>query len=100
MANRPTMKSLQKENQNLSKRVQTLEDNDRATRREIKENKEQIKNLQRNDIIQLLQEMNSPYSQRYRYTYDEIADQLEVSKGTVANIAKEENLSRRSLKSI
>lgn len=51
-------------------------------------------------IIQMLKETNSPYSDKPRYSYDEISAASSRSTGHISNLAKENGLSRRNLKSV
>ncbi|MGF1438738.1 hypothetical protein ACQUW6_32095 [Bacillus thuringiensis] len=88
MANRPTqakqkreIDKLQKDYCQLNIRVQTVE--------------EEMKKVRRRAIIRMLQEKTLHKSARYKYTYEEIAEEMGYSSTTVANIAKEEGLSRR-----
>lgn len=81
MANRPTMKQLQESDRKQNNRLDNLE--------------KEIKASKRREIIRYLSEMNMPGSSRYRYTYEEIANFMDVSTTLVANIAREEGLPRR-----
>jgi hypothetical protein len=58
-------------------------------------------NITKTQIIQLLSESNSPFSNKPRYTYDEISTITGRSTGYVSNLAQKQGLSRRNnLKSI
>jgi hypothetical protein len=81
MANRPTMKQLQTNDRKQDERLDKLE--------------EEVKGLRRREIIGYLREKNIPGSPKFRYTYEEIANLVGLSTTVVANIAKEEGLSRR-----
>ncbi|TKI82226.1 hypothetical protein [Bacillus mycoides] len=88
MANRPTQAKQKREIDKLKKdycqlniRVQTVE--------------EEMKKVRRREIIRMLQEKTHHKSARYKHTYEEIAEEMDYSSTTVANIAKEEGLSRR-----
>ncbi|MFQ6571466.1 hypothetical protein ACLOF6_27620 [Bacillus sp. AF53] len=88
MANRPTQAKQKREIDKLKRdycqlniRVQTVE--------------EEMKKVKRREIIRMLQEKTHHKSARYKYTYEEIAEEMGCSSTTVANIAREEGLSRR-----
>ena len=51
-------------------------------------------------IIQSLRESNSPYSNKPRYTYEEISSMTGRSTGYISNLAQKNGLSRRNLKSV
>ena len=84
----------------LQRRVAKLEENDQRKTREIKDIKSQVDLLTDDRIIQMLQETNSPYSDKPRYSYDEISAASGRSTGYISNLAKEHGLSRRNLKSV
>lgn len=67
-------------------------------KKEIKENTQQIDRLTDAKIIDMLQETNSTYSSRPRYSYEEISNATGKSTGYISNIAKENGLSRRAIK--
>jgi hypothetical protein len=46
----------------------------------------------------MLKETNSPYSDKPRYSYEEISSATGRSTGYISNVAKENGLSRRNLK--
>lgn len=48
-------------------------------------------------IVQLLQERNSPFSDKPRYTYDEISEMTGRSTGYISKLAQKHGLSRRNL---
>lgn len=50
-------------------------------------------------VIEDLQEKRQ-YSDRYMYTYDEIANKNNISKAKVQRIAEENGLNRRNLKAV
>lgn len=95
MANRPTMNGLRRQVQNLENKVSGQQEEIRKLEKEVKSNTARIGNVERNEIIEKLQEKNTPNSNRYRYTYQEIADDVGCTKSTVTTIAKETGLSRR-----
>lgn len=84
----------------LQRRVAQLEESDHRKTREIKDIKRQVDLLTDDRIIQMLQETNSPYSDKPRYSYDEISSASGRSTGYISNLAKDNGLSRRNLKSI
>lgn len=88
MANRPTMTKMQKQ-------IDELKRDQLKTNQDVKRHELELKAIQRRDVIKLLSEKSTPNSARYRYTYDEIGEIVGCSSGTVANIAKENGLSRR-----
>ncbi|MDA1850288.1 hypothetical protein PDL09_24270 [Bacillus cereus] len=61
----------------------------------VKRHDEEIKNSQRREIIRMLQERTHHKSERYKFTYMEIAEEIGCSYTTIANIAREERLNRR-----
>jgi hypothetical protein len=84
----------------LERRVAKLEENEGKNTREIKDIKRQVELLTDDRIIQMLQEVNSPYSDKPRYSYDEISAASGRSTGYISNLAKDNGLSRRNLKSV
>lgn len=92
MANRPKLGDLQKGYSSVKNDVRDLAN-------ELKDFKSEVhakfKDVDRREVIRLLQEKNSPYSDKFRYTYEEIANIVGISTTEVANIAKDEGLSRR-----
>lgn len=92
LANRPRLGDLQK-GQN------SLKGDFRDFKNEFKDFKNEVRNkfkeVDRREVIRLLQEKNSPYSDKFRYTYEEIGNIVGISTTEVNNIAKEEGLSRR-----
>ena len=83
MANRPRMKTMQNEINQLKET--------------IRDHEQRLKNVEEREIIKMLQETNRPGSSRPRYTYKEIAEEVGVSASTVNNIAAKNNLSRRNI---
>ena len=83
MANRPKMKTIQNDINNM--------------KNTISEHEERLKKIEEREIVNMLQEANIPGSSKPRYTYQEIADYVGVSPSTVSNIASKNNLSRRSI---
>lgn len=88
MANRPTQTKQKKEIDKLKKEVFQI--NIRMQSYEDALNK-----IKRREIIRMLQEKTHYKSTRYKFTYAEIAEEMEFSYTTVANIAREEGLNRR-----
>lgn len=88
MANRPTMSKMQRE-------IEKLKKEQFQTNLTVQRHEEELKRVQRREIIRMLQEKNTPRSTRFRFTYEEIAQEMGCSSATVSNIAKEEGLSRR-----
>lgn len=84
----------------LEKRVAQLEGNDHRREREYKNLKNQVDLLTDNDIIQMLQEVNSVYSNKPRYSYEEISQATGRSTSYISSLAKEHGLSRRNIKSV
>ncbi|MCE5222551.1 MAG: AsnC family protein [Clostridium sp.] len=83
MANRPKMKTIQNELNQLKETV--------------KDHEQRLKNAEEREIVRMLQETNKPGSSKPRYTYKEIAEDVGVSPSTVNNIAAKNNLSRRNI---
>jgi DNA invertase Pin-like site-specific DNA recombinase len=79
---------------NLEKYCKSLEDKTSKNTKDIKNAKEDINNLKRQGIRRMLAEKK--LNGRYLYSYQEIADEFNVSVGTVNNIAREYGLSRLS----
>ncbi|HDR8250296.1 TPA: hypothetical protein QC119_005177 [Bacillus cereus] len=98
MAKRPTMKQLQTNDQQLSKKLARLEQTVNDLKAELSNTKERLGNAERRDIINYLKEKNFSGSSKYRYTYEEIAQIFNTSPSTIAKIAKDEGLSRRTYK--
>lgn len=69
-------------------------------RQESREIKEQLDVLTDAKIIDMLQETNSPYSDKPRYSYKEISAATNRSSGYISNLAQEKGLGRRSIRSI
>lgn len=84
----------------LQRRVAQLEESEQRTTREMKDLKRQVDLLTDSQIIQMLQETNSPYSNKPRFSYSEIAEASGRSTGYISNLAKDNGLSRRNLKLI
>jgi t-SNARE complex subunit (syntaxin) len=57
----------------------------------------EVNRVSDNQILILLQESNSPYTQKPRYTYEEISNISGKSTGHISNLAKKHGLSRRNL---
>ncbi|WP_035288022.1 hypothetical protein [Clostridium sp. KNHs214] len=93
MANRPRLGELQRENVNIKNELRDFKNEFKDFKNEVRS---KFKDVDRRDTIRLLQEKNSPYSDKFRYTYEEIGNAVGISTTEVANIAKEEGLSRRS----
>lgn len=66
----------------------------------MKEHKSQIERLTDSRIIQMLQEKNSRHSDKPRYSYEEISAETGRSTGYISTLAKENGLSRRTLKPV
>lgn len=92
------MKQLQMNDQQQSKQLAKLTQELNDLKAKSTHTDERLKNLERREIITLLQEKNIPGSSKYRYTYEEIAEIVGTSPSTVARIAKEEGISRRTYK--
>lgn len=78
--------------------------NTRINKLESRIRKLETESKRNNDlhIIQLLQEINSPFSKkpRYRYSYDEISEMTGRSTGYISNLAQKYQLSRRNISSV
>lgn len=79
----------------LRKEVEELKIEQQKTKNKLRQHDEEIKGFQHREIRRLLEEKNSPVSKRFRYTYEEIANELNCSPSTVSNVAREYGLSRR-----
>ncbi|EOP79369.1 MULTISPECIES: hypothetical protein [Bacillus cereus group] len=88
MAKRPTKAQQKRDFEKMYKEVCDL-------KLIVKRHDEEIKNSQRREIIRMLQERTHHKSERYKFTYTEIAEEMGYSYTAVANIAREEGLSRR-----
>ncbi|MET1029362.1 hypothetical protein [Domibacillus tundrae] len=92
MANRPTMSKLQKELQQVKSEFKQFKV---QTEEKQKAQENQIKDINRREIISMLQKTLPHNPSRPFYTYDEIAKQMNCSSTSIANIAKEAGISRR-----
>lgn len=84
----------------LKKRVAKLEEKVEKKDREFKDLKAQVDLLTDDRILQMIQETNTPFSNKPRYSYDEIATASGRSTGYISNLAKEHGLSRRNIKAV
>ncbi|MEB9503159.1 hypothetical protein P4J13_04110 [Bacillus anthracis] len=84
----------------LQRRVSQLEMDSQRQQKQLKEQKYQIELLTDSRIIQMLEEKNSRHSNKPRYSYEEISAETGRSVGYISNLAKENGLSRRNLKSV
>ena len=69
-------------------------------KRDKEEMREQVNLLTDGRIIEMLQETNSPYSNKPRYTYDEISAAANRSKGYISNLAQKNGLGRRNIRPV
>jgi|LAHS01.1.fsa_nt_gb beta-N-acetylglucosaminidase len=92
MANRPKLGQIQKDYSDLKSDMRNLNNDLKGFKNEVRS---KFKEIDRRDVIRLLQEQNSIYSDKYRYTYEEIGSMVGISTTEVANISKEEGLARR-----
>lgn len=99
MAQKNKISELRKEIQDLKIEHQKSKNKqrqaDEETKNRLKKHDEEIKAIQHREIRRLLEERNLPISNRFRYTYEEIANELNCSPSTVSNVAREYGLSRR-----
>ena len=79
----------------LERKVSSLELEIQKQGKELKTHKQLLTDSR---IIQMLQEKNSPHSNRPRYTYEEISAETGRSTGYISNLARENGLSRRNFK--
>lgn len=87
--------------QSMEKTQETLERQILKHEQEIKKLKEQYESLSDDRILRMLEEKNSTYSDKPRYTYSEIVAASGRSVGYISNLAAEHGLSRRkSIRSI
>lgn len=84
----------------LQKRVAELEMITQKHDKDLKNNKDQIDRLTDSRIIEMLQVKNSIHSDKPRYSYEEISGETGRSTGYISNIARDNGLSRRNLKSV
>lgn len=92
MANRPRLGDLQRDYSGIKSNLRDLTNEFKDFKNEVRS---KFKEVDRRDVVRLLQEKNSPYTDKFRYTYEEIANMEGISTTEVANIAKDEGLSRR-----
>jgi hypothetical protein len=92
MANRPRLGDIQRDYSVIKSDVRDLTNEFKDFKNEVRT---KFKEVDRRDVVRLLQEKNSPYTDKFRYTYEEIGNIVDVSTTEVANIAKDEGLSRR-----
>lgn len=92
MAKRPRLADIQRDYNGIKSDVRDLTNEFKDFKNEVRS---KFKEVDRRDAVRLLQEKNSPYTNKSRYTYEEIGNMVGVSTTEVANIAKEEGLSRR-----
>lgn len=93
MAVRPKLRDIQKDYSSLKNGLRDLSTEFKDFKSEVKA---QFKQVNTREVIRLLQKKNSPYSDKFRYTYEEISNMIGISTTEVANIAKDEGLARRN----
>lgn len=84
----------------LKNKVAKLQCENELRKKEIKENSNQLNLITDSTIVKMLQETNSPYSDKQRFSYDEISNATGRSTGYISNMARDNNLSRRNIKII
>lgn len=85
---------------NLEGRTAKVEQEIIKLKRDKEEMREQVNLLTDSKIIDMLQETNSPYSDKPRYSYGEISAATGRSTGYISNLAHEKGLGRRSVRSV
>lgn len=85
----------EKQTQRNANEIQQLKLENAKMRRKIEENSRQIKEIKQVQVVELLQK-KKPQTDDYLYTYRNIGDIVDLSTATISNIAKANDLSRKS----